>query len=105
MGQERTGRIDFERVNRVALSNAEAVVRAFLPDGSRAGSEWVALNPQRADKRSGSFKVNIASGKWSDFSSGDRGGDLVSLTAFLTGLTQRDAAIRLAESLGVNPFL
>ena len=34
-----------------------------------------------------------------------RGGDLVSLAAYVTGLSQRDAAIRLAESLGVDPFV
>lgn len=100
----RTGRVDFAKVNAVSLSNAETVVRAMLPDGRREGAEWVARNPVRADHRPGSFKVNLTTGKWADFSSGDRGGDLVSLVALVAALPQREAAIRLAETLGIDPF-
>ena len=99
-----SGRVDFSRVNAVAIRNIDAVVRGLLPDGRREASEWVARNPNRSDKRLGSFKVNLITGKWGDFSSGDRGGDLVSLAAFVTRMSQRDACIRLAESLGVHPY-
>jgi hypothetical protein len=103
-GAERSSRVDFARVNRAALSAADAVVRALLPEGRREGHEWVAINPHRPDKRLGSFKVNLATGKWADFATGDSGGDLVALAAYVAGLPQREAAIRLAESLGVNPW-
>lgn len=99
-----TRRVAFARVNKAALSNAEAVVRGLLPDGRREGQEWVARNPLREDRRPGSFKVSLSKGAWGDFATGDRGGDLVSLAAFVTGLGQRDAAIRLGESLGVDPY-
>jgi hypothetical protein len=101
---ERLGRIDFGRVNAAALRNAEAVVRGLLPDGHREGVEWVARNPLRPDRKPGSFKINLTTGKWSDFATGDRGGDLVSLAAYVAALPQREAAVRLAESLGVNPY-
>ena len=101
----RSGRIDFARVAASALNSAEAVIKGLLPDGTRHGAEWVARNPTRADHKAGSFKVNIRTGKWGDFATGDRGGDLVSLAAFVTRLDQREAAIRLAESLGVDPYL
>jgi hypothetical protein len=97
-------RIDFDRVGAGSLRNATAVVAAFLPDGHREGQEWVARNPKRPDKTAGSFKVSLASGRWADFASGDKGGDLVGLVAFLLDLSQRDAAIRLAESLGLDPY-
>lgn len=103
-GGSRSGRIDFERVNAAALRNSDAVVRGLLPDGRRDGAEWVARNPLRNDRKPGSFKVNLLTGKWSDFATNDRGGDLVSLAAFVASLPQREAAIRLAESLGVDPF-
>lgn len=100
----RRGRIDFERVKAAALVNGEAILRGLLPDGRREGGEWVARNPLRPDRKAGSFKVNIASGKWADFATGDRGGDLVSLAAFLAGVDQRTAAERLADALGVDPY-
>src|SRR5580658_8349175 len=96
---EQTGRqrrIDFARMGAATLANAEAVIRGLLPDGRREGSEWVARNPLRADRSAGSFKVNLRSGKWADFATGDHGGDLVSLAAFIAQLDQREAAIRLA---------
>ncbi len=103
-GQELHGRIDFGRVNAAALAHAERVVRGLLPDGRRDGAEWVARNPLRQDRRPGSFKVNVRTGKWGDFATGDRGGDLVSLAAYVAGVSQREAAIRLGETLGVNPY-
>lgn len=103
-GHVRSGRIDFERVNRRALANALAVVRGLLPEGRLEGHEYVARNPLRPDRRLGSFKVNVSTGRWADFATGDGGGDLVSLAAFVSGLPQREAAIRLAESMGVSPW-
>lgn len=103
-GIVRSGRIDFERVNRSAMANALAVVRGLLPEGRMEGHEYVARNPLRPDRRLGSFKVNVRTGRWADFATGDGGGDMVSLAAFVSGLPQREAAIRLADSLGVSPW-
>lgn len=103
-GAVRSGRIDFERVNRSALARAVAVVRGLLPEGRLEGHEYVARNPLRPDRRLGSFKVNVSTGRWADFATGDGGGDLVSLAAFVSGLPQREAAIRLAELMGVSPW-
>lgn len=97
-------RIDFDRVGSAALRNAGAVVAAFLPDGRREGTEWVARNPRRDDKTLGSFKVSMSRGAWADFSTGDRGGDLIGLVAFVRGISQREAAIQLAGALGVDPY-
>jgi hypothetical protein len=94
-------RIDFEKVNGAALRNAPAVLKRWLPDGHLEGNEFVAKNPRRADRRHGSFKVNTYSGKWCDFASGDKGGDLVSLGAYLAGISQGEAARRIADMLGV----
>ena len=103
-GFVRSGRIDFGRVNGAALARAVAVVRGLLPEGRMEGHEYVARNPLRPDRRLGSFKVNISTGRWADFATGDGGGDMVSLAAFVSGLPQREAAIRLAESMGVSPW-
>lgn len=102
----RSRRVDFGRINQSALSRAEDVCRAFLPAGRTQGREYSCRNPCRSDSRPGSFKVNIATGKWCDFAlaSDAKGGDLISLVAYVEGLPQREAAIRLAASLGVDPF-
>ena len=98
------GRIDFRRINSVAVRNAEAVAQAFLPDGRREGREWVAKNPRRADRRPGSFKISLDSGKGADFASGDRFSDFVGMVAFVQAISQREAALRLAEALGTSPY-
>lgn len=95
-------RLDFETVNRAALAVLPALCARWLPHGCRRGTEWVAVNPTRADRKPGSFSVNLTSGRWADFATGDRGGDVVSLAAYLTGSGQADAARALATMLGVD---
>ncbi len=94
-------RITFDAINRAALANAQEIVRRWLPDGRVEGQEYVARNPRRADRHPGSFKVNLETGKWADFACGARGGDLVSLAAYLAGIDQGEAARELAAMLGL----
>lgn len=94
--------IDFETINRAALQRLPELCARWLPNGRRRGHEYIALNPCRTDRRAGSFSINLNSGRWSDFAIGARGGDVVSLAAYLSGLGQADAARRLAEMLGVR---
>jgi hypothetical protein len=96
-------RIDFEQINRAALGRLPDIVARWLPGGRIEGREYVAINPRRADRRPGSFKVNLSTGQWADFAAaGARGGDVVSLTAYLGGIGQVEAAERLAKMLGVG---
>jgi hypothetical protein len=44
-------------------------------------AEWVATNPAGFDKRRESFKVNLRTGRWSDFAVDASGGDLTGLAA------------------------
>jgi hypothetical protein len=97
----KTDRIDFSEINRAALARLPNLLAQWLPDGRTEGREWVALNPTRADRRPGSFRINIATGRWSDFATGDKGGDVISLAAYLAGVGQKEAARRLQQSLGV----
>jgi hypothetical protein len=96
------GRIDFARINDAALSALPDLVRRWLPDGRHDGGEWVAKNPRRPDRRLGSFKINLRSGRWADFATGDGGGDVISLAAYLAGISQADAARKVAHMLGIN---
>jgi hypothetical protein len=94
-------RVNFPRVAEAARQQGERLVPAWLPRGRRLGQEWVGLNPKRDDKHAGSFSINLQSGKWADFATGDRGGDLIALRAYLDGTSQLAAARRLAEELGL----
>ena len=96
------GPIDFGAINRAALAAFPAVLARILPGGKRVGAEIVALNPRRADRRLGSFKVNRFNGRWCDFATGDKGGDVVSLVAYPEGVSQGEAARRLARMLGLE---
>jgi len=97
-----SGRIAFRHIADIALGAASTLVPRWLPDGRREGCEWVATNPTRTDKRRGSFKVNLRTGRWSDFAVGASGGDLTALAAYLFGLSQREAALRIAAALGID---
>ena len=94
--------VDFASVNAAALEALPGLLDRWLPDGRRQGAEWVATNPTRADRRRGSFSVNTRTGRWADFATGDRGGDVVSLAAYLHGLNQGEAARKLAAMLGLG---
>ncbi len=95
------GPIGFAAVSRAALAAFPAVLARLLPGGKQVGAEIVALNPRRADRHLGSFKANRY-GRWSDFATGDKGGDPISLVTYLADVPQSDAARLLARMLGVE---
>ncbi len=94
--------VDIQRIAGDALRHAHRLVPAWLPSGTRKGREWIALNPTRADNTPGSFKINLDTGRWSDFATEDGGGDLVSLRAYLDRCSQVEAAMRVAAEIGTN---
>ncbi len=97
-----TANIDFDAINRVALAALPALLARWLPDGRLEGREWTVRNPRRVDRRPGSFRINLTTGRWADFASGDKGGDIISLAAYLADIGQADAARRLADMLGID---
>lgn len=99
--RRRAVRWDFATVNRAAQLCLPYLLERWLPDGRRIGNEWVARNPTRPDRRPGSFKVNLLTGRWADFATGDAGGDAVSLAAYLAKISQGEACRELAMALGL----
>lgn len=95
-------RLDFGAINNAARRELPVLLSRWLPDGRVNCREFTARNPRRADRHPGSFRVNLRTGRWCDFATGDRGGDPVSLVAYLFNLSQADAARRLAMMLGVR---
>lgn len=84
-----------------ALASIDSILSQWLPNGKASGREYKARNPTRNDKRPGSFSINLNTGNWQDFATKDKGLDLVSLVAYLDGVTQSEAAEKVAVFLGI----
>jgi putative DNA primase/helicase len=95
-------RVDFKAVSSAALNASDFVVPQLLPGGRCESGEWVARNPTRNDAKPGSFKVNLRSGVWCDFATGDKGADIIDLKAYLDGKSKLEAARELASMLNVQ---
>ncbi len=85
-------KIDFNLLNRQLTPSILPLLNLLLPEGSLETQEYVALNPTRYDEHLGSFRINTLTGKWADFATGDKGGDIISLWAYVEGISQTDAA-------------
>ena len=96
--------IAYRRIAETARANCVSIVTQWLPRGKRQGMEWCALNPRRNDRHIGSFRINLRTGAWADFAIEERGGDLIALAAYLYSLSQAEAALKIAQMLGVNPY-
>jgi hypothetical protein len=96
-------RIDFAAVRAASQRHALAICHRLIPGGRVLGGEYVVRNPKRADRMAGSFKVNVRTGQWADFATGEKGGDLIALAAWLFDINQGEAARRLATLLSMNP--
>jgi hypothetical protein len=94
--------LDFDAINQAALDAFPAVLARLLPRGKTIGRELTAINPRRLDRNLGSFRVNRFTGRWCDFATGDKGGDPISLVAYLADVSQGDAARLLAQMLGLK---
>ncbi|MGE8111862.1 DUF927 domain-containing protein [Pseudomonas sp. NPDC086566] len=94
----------FAQVKAASLAAIDRVLAHWLPNGKRVdgGKEYTAPNPTRADKHSGSLKVNLAKATWCDFATGDKGGDLIDLVRYLDRGTDVEACNKLAAFLGVE---
>lgn len=85
-------------------ANIANYVAQWLPQGKKNGHEYQSLNPNRSDSKLGSFSINLNSGIWADFATGDKGGDLISLYAYLFTDNDNKAAVKkLGELLNIKP--
>jgi putative DNA primase/helicase len=88
--------ITFEEMNGRLLSQVPGILESWIPGGKLLGKEYKGKNPTRADSTIGSFSVNVHTGQWADFATNDKGGDLVSLYAYLKHIGNGDAIKELS---------
>ena len=92
--------IRFEALADALLARAPDLVPQWLPGGRRNGHEWVCGSLQGGEGTSCS--VNLNTGRWGDFATGEQGGDLISLYAAIHGLTMGKAAVQVARDEGLE---
>ena len=92
--------INFSLVKNSLRGHEYTVLCQLLPNGKKEGNEYIVLNPTRNDKNLGSFRINTRTWKWADFATNDRGGDIISLYAYIKGINQLTAAQELIKTIG-----
>jgi phage/plasmid primase-like uncharacterized protein len=93
---------DFALIKQKYRENPIAVLQQLVGQGKIEGSDYVALNPRRKDSKLGSFRIDINTGRFHDFATGDKGGSIIDLAVFVYNCGIVEAARHL-ESL--FPFL
>lgn len=91
--------IDFVAVNEAALADS-SYFEKLLPDSHREGSRLHAATLNGGRGRS--FNINTQTGAWFDQSTGDKGGDVISLVAAQRGIKQVEAAAQVADDLRIS---
>lgn len=92
--------IQFKALADALLPMAETLLPQWLAGGCRNGHEWTCGS--LAGEAGRSCSVNMVTGKWADFASGEQGADLLSLYAAIHGLPMHKAAVQLAREQGLE---
>lgn len=90
--------MDFATLAAQLLAKSRSLLLTWFPQGKLRGHEF--LIGDLSGNPGESLSINVDTGKWADFSTGDKGGDLISLYAAVHNLTQGEAAKQLEESTG-----
>lgn len=81
------------------LADADRLLAQWLPAGKRIGAEYRVGS--LAGEAGQSLSINVRTGRWADFHTGERGGDLIDLYAAIHGLELGEAYRELDGSPGV----
>jgi phage/plasmid primase-like uncharacterized protein len=88
---------DFRRIKEVYRHNSLCILKQLIPDGKIEGSDYIAKNPRRNDRKAGSFRIDIVTGRFNDFATGDHGRDIIDLAAFVCNCNAAAAADKLSR--------
>ena len=78
------------------------ILKRLVGNGKIEGGDYVTFNTKRKDGKLGSFRIDISSGKFHDFATGDRGGSILDLASFVYDCDLLTAAQKLQQ---LFPFL
>lgn len=97
-------RSDLAEVKMLLQAQIVALCKHLAPDGHRSGNYWMAKNPTRNDRHSGSFWIAIggrAPGAWRDEATGDKG-DVLGLIQYIHRTEFKDALAWARGWLGLE---
>lgn len=92
---------DFNELNQQALPHIESIVRELFPGGKKSGREYKIGS--LSGESGTSLSINIQTGVWSDFATGDKGG-ILRLIELARGISIKEAADWLAARIGQPVF-
>ena len=92
--------INFAALADALLARAATLVPMWLPGGTQRGHEYVCGSVQGG--AGDSCAVNLTTGRWGDFSTDERGNDLVGLYAACFDLPMGKAALQVAREEGLE---
>lgn len=92
--------MNFQKINQAAIQSLVSLCEEWLPNGHKEGGEYKVGS--LAGEAGRSLSINLKSGVWADFSSGDKGGDPISLFAAIRNISQGDSARELSARLGIE---
>lgn len=87
--------MDFDSLSHELLARSESLCAEWFPAGKRRGHEFVVGDLQGAPGES--LSINLNTGVWMDFASGETGGDLIALYAAMHRIEQGEAYKRLTN--------
>ena len=99
-GRERLGR--FRPGEPGSADGIAGAARAMVAGWQVAGRRVRRAKPQARRQAARIVQIN-RNGRWADWAADAKGGDVVSLAAYLAGLSQAEAARELAGALGIEP--
>jgi hypothetical protein len=92
--------IRFADLARALLDMADTLLPQWLAGGVKRGPEWVCGS--LGGEAGSSCSINMVTGQWGEFSTGEQGGDLISLYGAIHGLSMGKAALQVARDHGLE---
>lgn len=86
--------INFEQAANRLLPHAETILSIHCPGGKRRGHEYVASSITGGEGTS--FSLNLTTGRWADFATGEKGKDIISYYAHLKSINNAQALDELS---------
>ena len=76
--------INFEKIKRCSKDNILPMIEYIVgTKGKIEKEDYVTLNPTRNDAKLGSFRINIKTGKFHDYATGEGGGNIIDLAIYI----------------------